>query len=158
MQKRDCFPAVPSRFSDSRSSGRRLAIDTQAVVRHWHLHPGGAVVHGHHHRGHCGQHHGNDEPLYKIRQFFHLLHPQLVFGRQRVRARASSSAASGPESCFTHAGRSAAPGPVLSASAKLARPVSVRSFHAIKPSGAMWAPRRQSSTAVLPSGRHGRPR
>ena len=70
MQKRDCFPAVPSRFSDSRSSGRRLAIDAQTVVRHWHLHPGGAVVHGHHHRGHCGQHHGNDEPLYKIRQFF----------------------------------------------------------------------------------------
>ena len=122
--KRGRFPAVPFRFSDSLSSGRRLAIDAQAVVRHWHLHPGGAVVHGHHHRGHCGQHHGNDEPLYKIRQFFHLLHPQLVFGRQRVRAWASSSAASGPESCFTHAGRSAAPGPVLSASAKLARPVS----------------------------------
>ncbi len=68
--KRGRFPAVPSRFSDSLSSSRRLAIDAQAVVRHWHLHPGGTVVHGHHHRGHCGQHHGNDEPLYKIWQFF----------------------------------------------------------------------------------------
>ncbi len=54
--------------------------------------------------------------------------------------------------------RAPAPAPVLPASAKPASAVSVRSFQPAKPSGAMWAPRRQSSTAVLPVGRQGRPR
>ena len=62
------------------------------------------------------------------------------------------------ESACTQPGRSPAPAPVLPASAKPASAVSVRSFQPAKPSGAMCAPRRQSSTAVLPVGRHGLPR
>ena len=50
------------------------------------------------------------------------------------------------------------PAPVLPASAKQARSKSVRLCQGEKPSGAMWAPRRQSSTAVFPVGRHGLPR
>ena len=69
-----------------------------------------------------------------------------------------SAAASAAEGSFTQAGRGAAPAPELPSSAKEARPVSVRSFQGEKPSGAMWAPRRQSSTVVLPVGRQGRPR
>ena len=79
-------------------------------------------------------------------------------GLQSFRAHLSSSSACWLSSCFTHAPRAAAPSPVLPASAKLARSESVRLCHAEKPSGAMCAPRRQSSTAVFPVGRHGLPR